>query len=180
MGSFCSRKVTRKPSMNIPWRLNIKTLKFDTVYSIDKIRKSLKFLFLHIFTRMLYIKSIIRFKLLQLNHIKQSPTKANTIFSLEFVGNFKGFMYCYLVYNNWSLIKTLILKNGLLSSKKVAFIWFNKKLFKNDEKSVLFPVKMLFLFLTYSNFCLDLFGYVKSGLMKKLRFQNLWRHRLGY
>ena len=180
MGSFCSRKVTRKSSINIPWRLNIKTLKFDTEYSIDKIRKSLKFLFLHIFTRMLYIKSIIRFKLLQLNHMKQSPKKANTIFSLEFVGNFKGFMYCYLVHNNWSLIKTLILKNGLLSSKKVAFIWFNKKLFKNDEKSVLFPVKMLFLFLTYSNFCLDLFGYVKSGLMRKLRFQNLWRHRLGY
>ena len=92
IGSFCSRKVTHKPSINIAWRLNIKTLKFGTVNSMVKIWKPLKFLFLHIFTRMLYIKSIIRFELLQLNHIKQSPKKANTIFSLEFVGNFRGYV----------------------------------------------------------------------------------------
>ena len=35
-----------------------------------------------------------------------------------------------------------IIKNGLQSSKKIAFICFNKKPFKNDEKSVLFLVKM--------------------------------------
>ena len=164
--------------------MKIKTFKFDTVYSIDKIRKFLKFLFLHIFTRMLYIKSIMRFELLQLNHIKQSPKKANTIFLLEFVGNFRGcveHMFCYLIYNNCSLIKKFIHKNGLPSSKKVAFICFNKKLFKNDEKCVLFPVKRsLFVLKIYLNFFLDFFGYVKNGLMRKLRFQNWWHHRLGY
>ena len=110
MGSFSSRKVTHEASINIAWRLNIKTLKFNKVHSIDKIWKSLKFLFLH----MLYIKSIKRFELPQLNHIKQSPKKANTIFSLEF--------------DHW-------LKSSFISSsKKVAFICFNKKPFKNDEK----------------------------------------------
>ena len=34
----------------------------------------------------------MKFELLQLNHIKQSLKKANTIFLLEFVGNFRGYV----------------------------------------------------------------------------------------
>ena len=182
MGSFCSRKVTHKPSINIAWRLNIKTLKFDTVYSIDKIWKSLKFLFLHIFSRMLYIKSIIRFELLQLNHIKQSPKKANTIFLLEFVGNFRGcveHMFCYLIYNNCSLIKKFIHKNGLPSSKKVAFICFNKKLFKNDEKCVLVPVKMSLFVLQIFKFLSWLFWLCKKWLDEKTKVSKFMTSQTG-
>ena len=42
----------------------------------------------------------MRFELLQLNHIKQSPKKANAFFSLEFVGNFRGFVehICFAIY----------------------------------------------------------------------------------
>ena len=36
-----------------------------------------------------------------------------------------------------------------------------------------FLLKYLFLLLRYLNFCFDFFGYVKSALMRKLRFQNL-------
>ena len=138
MSLFCSQKVTHKPSINISWRLNIKTFKFDTLYSIDKIWKSLKLLFLHIFTRMLYIKSIIRFELLQMNQIKQSPKSFFIRVCWKFQTLCGTYMSCYLIYNNWSLIKKFVLKNGLSSSKKIAFISFTKKPFENYEKIFLF------------------------------------------
>ena len=77
-------------------------------------------------------------------------------------------MFCCLI-----LIKKFILKNGLPSSKKVPFICFNKKPFKNDERCALFPVKMSLFVLKIFQFFLEFFGYVKSGLVRKLRFQNL-------
>ena len=184
MGSFCSRKVTHEPSINIAWRLNIKILKFDTVYQIDKIWKSLKFLFLHIFSRMLYIKSIIRFELLQLNHIKQSPKKANTNFLLEFVGNLRGyvehicFAVLFTIIDHWFRSSSLKIDSHL--PKKLLLFVSIKSPLKMVKSVFCFLLKCLFLFLRYLNCCSDFFGYVKSGLMRKLRFQNLWRHRLGY
>ena len=153
-------------------------------YSIDKIRKSLKFLVLYIFTRMLYIKSIIRFKLPQLNHIKQSPKKANTIFSFEFVGNFKGFVehicvaILFTIIDHW--LKSSSLEMDYYLPKKLLLFASIKSSLKMMKNVFYFLLKCLFLFFRYLNFCLDFFGYVKSGLMRKLRFQNLWRHRLGY
>ena len=179
MGSFCSRKVTHKPSINIAWRLNIKTLKFDTVYSIDKTWKFLKFLFLHNFTRIFYIKSI-RFELLQLNQIKQSPKKANTIFSLEFVKNFRSYVkhICFAV---WFTIIDHWLKNSSSHlPKKLLLFALIKSPLKIMKNVFYFLLKYLFLFLRYLNFGLDFFGSVKSDSMRKLSFQNLWRHRLGY
>ena len=170
MGSFCSQRVTHKPSINIALYLNIKTLEFDRVYSLDKIFKvSLS----HIFTKMLYIKSIIRPELLQLNHIKQSSKKANTIFFIRACWKFQRlcgrYMFCYLIYNNWSLIKKLVIKNGLPFSKKIAFVCFNKKPFKNDEKCVLFPVKMSLFVLKISKFLSWLFWLCKRWLDEKTK-----------
>ena len=90
------------------------------------------------------------------------------------------YLFCYLICNNWSLIKKFILKDGIPSSKKVACISFNKKPFKMMKNVFYFLLKCLFLFLRYLNFCPDFFGYVKNGLMRKPTFQNLLHHRLGY
>ena len=73
---FFSQKVTHECSINIAWHFNIKSLKFDSVNSIDKIWSFLKFLFL---TRMVYTKMIIKFELLQLNHIRHLPKKSTTL-----------------------------------------------------------------------------------------------------
>ena len=131
---------------------------------------------------MLYVKRIIRLELLQLNHIKQSPKKANTIFSLELVGDFRGYVehiclaILFKIIDLW--LKSSSLKmDSQLPKKLVLFASVKSPL---NEKPFYFLLKCLFLFLRHLNFCLDFFGYVKSGLMRKLRFQNLWRLRLGY
>ena len=60
IGSFCSQKVTYEHSINVARHLNVKSMKFDSVYSTYRIWNSLKFLFLHIFTRMFYIKKSLQ------------------------------------------------------------------------------------------------------------------------
>ena len=78
-------------------------------------------------------------------------------------------MFYYLIYNNWSLIKKFVLKNWLPSSQKVAFICFNKKSFKNDEKCVLFPVKMSLFVLKIFKFLSCLFWLCKKWLDEKTK-----------
>ena len=56
---FCSQKVTHEHYINIAGRLNMKTLKFDSVYLIDKLWDSFKFLFLHIITILFLFLHII-------------------------------------------------------------------------------------------------------------------------
>ena len=168
MGSFRSQKVTHKPSINVT---NIKVMKFDTVYSIELDMKILKLLFLHVFSRMLCIKSIIRFQLLQLNHIKQSTKKANRIFLLEFVGNLR----CYVghirfaiectIIDHW--LKILSLKMDSHLTTKLAIFTSIKRSLKMMKNVFYFLLKCLFLFLRYLDFCADFFGYVKSTLMRK-------------
>ena len=82
-------------------------------------------------------------------------------FLLELVGNFRRYEEHLCFRSNlqyWSLIKKILLKIKLSPFKKVAFICFNKKPLKNDEKCFLFHVKS----------CPDFFGHVKNGLMRKL------------
>ena len=154
MGSFCSGKVTHKLSINIAWRLNIKTLKFDTVQSIDKIWKSVKFPFLYIFSRMLYIKSIIRLELLLLNHTKQSPKKANTIFSLELVGNFRGYAehiclaILFTIIDLW-LTSSSLKMDSQPPKKLVLFASIKSPL---NEKPFYFLLQCLFLYIGKSMF----------------------------
>ena len=88
-------------------------------------------------------------------------------------------MCCYLVYNNWSLIKKFILRNGLLSSKKVAFICFNKKLFKNDEKCVLFHVKMFLFVLQIFQFLSWLFWLCKKWLDEETKISKFMTSQTG-
>ena len=172
MDWFCSRKVTHKPFINNAWCLNIKILKFDAVYLIDKIWQSLKFLFLHIFSRMLYIKSISDLSYCSLI-ISSSYLRKLIQFFIRVCWKFQRlcgtYMFCYLIYNNWSLIKKFILKNELPYSKKVAFICFNKKPFKNDEKCVLFPVKMSLFVLKIFKFLSWLFWLCKKWLDDKTK-----------
>ena len=88
-------------------------------------------------------------------------------------------MFCYLIYNNWSLIKKFILKNGLPSSKKVAFICFNKKSFKNDEKCVLFPVKISLFVLKIFKFLSCLFWLCKKCLNEKTKVSKFMTSETG-
>ena len=88
-------------------------------------------------------------------------------------------MFCYLIYNNWSLIKKFILKNGLPSSKKVAFICFNKKSFKNDEKCVLFPVKISLFVLKIFKFLFRLFWLCKKCLNEKTKVSKFMTSQTG-
>ena len=88
-------------------------------------------------------------------------------------------MFCYLIYNNCSLIKKFIYKNGFPSSKKVAFIWFNKKLFKNDEKCVLFPVKMSLFVLKIFKFLSWLFWLCKKWLDEKTKVSKFVTSQTG-
>ena len=79
------------------------------------------------------------------------------------------YMFCYLICNNWSLIEKFILKNGLPSSKRVAFIFFNKKCFKNDQKCISFPFKISLLVLKTFKFLSWLFWFCKKWLDKKTK-----------
>ena len=88
-------------------------------------------------------------------------------------------MFCYIIYNNWSLIKKFILKNGLPSSKKVAFICFNKKSFKNDEKCVLFPVKISLFVLKIFKFLSCLFWLCKKCLDEKTKVSKFMTSETG-
>ena len=88
-------------------------------------------------------------------------------------------MFCYIIYNNWSLIKKFILKNGLPSSKKVAFICFNKKSFKNDEKCVLFHVKISLFVLKIFKFLSCLFWLCKKCLNEKTKVSKFMTSETG-
>ena len=79
------------------------------------------------------------------------------------------YMFCYLICNNWSLIEKFILKNGLPSSKRVAFIFFNKKCFKNDQKCISFPFKISLFVLKTFKFLSWLFWFCKKWLDKKTK-----------
>ena len=82
-------------------------------------------------------------------------------FLLELVENFRRYEEHLCFRSNlqyWSLIKKIFLKIKLSPFKKVAFICFDKKPFKNDGKCFLFHVKS----------CPDFFGHVKNGLTRKL------------
>ena len=149
--------------------MNIKSLKFD------KIWKSLKFLFVHIFIRILDIKRISRFKLLQLNHIRQLPKTTSKMFSLELIGNFRSYVediIFNLIYNNCLLIKTIVRKVVLSHSKKVVFTCYNKKPFKNMKTVFYFMLKCLFLFLRNLLFFPDFSSHITSVLMRKLRLAS--------
>ena len=78
-------------------------------------------------------------------------------------------MFCYLICNNWSLMKKFILKNELSFSKKPSFICFNKKPFKNDEKCVLCPVKMSRIGLKIFAFLFCLFLLCEKRLDEKTK-----------
>ena len=88
-------------------------------------------------------------------------------------------MFCYLICNNWSLIKNFILKNGLPSNNKVAYIYFNKKVFKNDEKCVLFPVKMSLFVLKIFKFLSWLFWLCKKWLDEKTKVSKFMTSQTG-
>ena len=77
------------------------------------------------------------------------------------------------------MIKKFILKDGLPSSKKVAFIYFNKKSFKNDEKCVLFPVKMSLFVLKTSKFLSRRFWSCKKWLDKKTKVSKFMKSQTG-
>ena len=84
-------------------------------------------------------------------------------------------MLCCLIYNNWSLIKEFILP----SSKKVAFICFNKKPFRNNEKCVLLPVKISLFVLKIFKFWSWLFWFCKKWLDEKTKFSKLMTSQTG-
>ena len=84
-------------------------------------------------------------------------------------------MFCCLIYNNWSLIKEFILS----FSKKVAFIYFNKKPFKNNEKCVLLPVKISLFVLKIFKFWSWLFWLCKKWLDEKTKFSKFMTSQTG-
>ena len=88
-------------------------------------------------------------------------------------------MFCYLIYNNWSLITKFILKNGLPSSKKVGFICFDKKSFKNDEKCVLFPVIISLFVIKIFKFLFWLFWLCKKCLNEKTKVSKFMTSQTG-
>ena len=77
------------------------------------------------------------------------------------------------------MIKKFILKDGLPSSKKVAFIYFNKKSFKNDEKCVLFPVKMSLFVLKTFKFLSRRFWSCKKWFDKKTKVSKFMKSQTG-
>ena len=77
------------------------------------------------------------------------------------------------------MIKKFILKDGLPSSKKVAFIYFNKKSFKNDEKCVLFPVEMSLFVLKTFKFLSRRFWSCKKWLDKKTKVSKFMKSQTG-
>ena len=83
-------------------------------------------------------------------------------------------MFCCLI-----LIKKFILKNGLPSSKKVPFICFNKKPFKNDERCALFPVKMSLFVLKIFYFLSWLFWLCENRLDEKTKVSKFMTSQAG-
>ena len=97
----------------------------------------------------------------------------------EFQRLCETYMFCYLIYNNWSLITKFILKNGLPSSKKVGFICFDKKSFKNDEKCVLFPVIISLFVIKIFKFLFWLFWLCKKCLNEKTKVSKFMTSQTG-
>ena len=118
VGSFCSRKVTHEASINIAWRLNIniawrlniKTLKFDTVYSIDKIWKIFKVSLSPYFQQNALHKKY-KIWVTAVESIISSNHLRKLIVCWKFQRLCGAYMFCYLIYNNGSLIKKFINSN---------------------------------------------------------------------
>ena len=129
MFSFCSQKVRHEHYINIARRLNMKTLKFDSVYLIDQLWDSFKFLFLHIITRIRNMKGLQNLSSVesyQVVTLHSFFVRARWKFQKPW-GTFHVF---YQIYNNRSLIKNIILKLGPSPSKKSLLLASIKSLLK--------------------------------------------------
>ena len=143
MFSFCSQKVRHEHYINIARRLNMKTLTFDSVYLIDQLWDSFKFLFLHIITRIRNMKG-----LQNLSSVESYQVVTLHSFFVRARWKFQkpwGTFYVFdQIYNNRSLIKNIILKLGPSPSKKIAFTCFNKKPVKKMKIAFYFMLIVLF------------------------------------
>ena len=83
----------------------------------------------------------------------------------------------FIIIDHW--LKSSSLKMYSHLPKKIAFICFNKKPFKNDEKCVLFPVKMSLFVLKIFKFLSWLFWLCKKWLDEKTKVSKFMTSQTG-
>ena len=112
-----------------------------------------------------------------MNHTKQSPKKANTIFSLELVGNFRGYVehiclaILFTIIDLW-LTSSSLKMDSQPPKKLVLFASIKSPL---NEKPFYFLLKCLFLFLRY----LRLFWLCKKWLDEKTKVSKFMTSQIG-